>query len=136
MQGGSPGSQERAPVLFRLPFVPGSAGILRAMNSSPREPGGTRRLSELVEARRSGIRVLAERYGISNVRILGSVARGDSHARSDIDFLVDIPREATLFDLSRFRRELAALLGVDVDVVSSRALLPRDSDVLEVAIGL
>jgi hypothetical protein len=119
-----------------LPFEPGSAGILRAMNSSPRETGGNRRLSELVEARKPDIRVLAERYGISNVRIFGSVARGDSHARSDIDFLVDIPREATLFDLSRFRRELAALLGVDVDVVSSRALLPRDRDVLEEAIGL
>ena len=37
--------------------------------------------------------------------------------------------------MSQFRRELAALLGVDVDVVSSRALLLRDSDVLEEAIG-
>ena len=106
------------------------------MDSSPRETGGNRQLNDLVEARKPDIRVLAERYGISNVRIFGSVARGDSHARSDIDFLVDIPREATLFDLSRFRRELAALLGVDVDVVSSRALLPRDRDVLEEAIGL
>ncbi len=126
----------RACPLSRPRFEQGSAGILIAMNSSPRETGGNRRLSELVEARKPDIRVLAERYGISNVRIFGSVARGDSHARSDIDFLVDIPREATLFDLSRFRRELAALLGVDVDVVSSRALLPRDRDVLEEAIGL
>ena len=107
------------------------------MNSSPsRETGGNPRLSELVEGRKLDIRLLAERYGISNVRIFGSVARGDSHAGSDIDFLVDIPREATLFDLSRFRRELAALLGVEVDVVSSRALLSRDRDVLEEAIGL
>ena len=106
------------------------------MNSSPRETGRNPRLNELVEARRLDIQLLAERYGISNVRVFGSVARGDDHARSDIDFLVDIPREATLFDLSRFRRELSALLGVDVDVVSSRALLPRDRDVLEEAIGL
>ena len=107
------------------------------MNSSPnRETGGNPRLSKLVEGRKLDIRLLAERYGISNVRVFGSVARGDDHARSDIDFLVDIPREATLFDLSRFRRELAALLGVDVDIVSSRALLPRDRDVLEEAIGL
>ena len=121
----------QTPVRARL------AGILRAMNSSPsRETGGNPRLSELVEAHKPDIRLLADRYGISNVRIFGSVARGDSHARSDIDFLVDIPREATLFDLSRFRRELSALLGVEVDVVSSRALLPRDSDVLEEAIGL
>ena len=107
------------------------------MNSYPsRETGGNPRLSELVEGRKLDIRLLAERYGISNVRVFGSVARGDDHARSDIDFLVDIPQEATLFDLSRFRRELSALLGVDVDVVSSRALLPRDRDVLEEAIVL
>jgi hypothetical protein len=126
-----PGCLSRPPVRARL------AGILSAMNSTPsRETGGNPRLSELVEAHKPDIRLLADRYGISNVRIFGSVARGDSHARSDIDFLVDIPREATLFDLSRFRRELSALLGVEVDVVSSRALLPRDSDVLEEAIGL
>jgi predicted nucleotidyltransferase len=94
------------------------------------------RLRELVAARKNDIGLLADRYGISNVRIFGSVARGDAHSRSDIDFLVDVPRDASLFDLSRFRRELADLLGVDVDVISSRALLPRDQDVLEEAIGL
>jgi predicted nucleotidyltransferase len=95
-----------------------------------------RLLRELVESNKGAIESLADRFGISNVRIFGSVARGDSHAVSDIDFLVDLPRDATLFELSRFRRELSALLGVDVDVVSSRALLPRDRDVLEQAIGL
>ena len=94
------------------------------------------RLREMVGARRDDIGSLADRYGISNVRIFGSVARGDAHPRSDVDFLVDVPRDASLFDLSRFRRELSDLLGVEVDVISSRALLPRDHDVLEEAIGL
>jgi len=94
------------------------------------------RLREMVETRRDDIRSLADRYGISNVRIFGSVARGDDHSRSDVDFLVDVPRDASLIDLSRFRRELSDLLGVDVDVISSHALLPRDHDVLEEAIGL
>lgn len=93
-------------------------------------------LREMVETRKHDIRSLADRYGISNVRIFGSVARGDAHPRSDIDFLVDLPRDASLYDLSRFRRELAGLLGVDVNVVSSHALLPRDQDVLEEAIVL
>lgn len=93
-------------------------------------------LRELVETRKDDIGFLADRYGISNVRIFGSVARGDDHPGSDIDFLVDVPRDASLYDLSRFRRELADLLGVDVNVVSSRALLPRDQDVLEDAIRL
>lgn len=93
-------------------------------------------LREMVETRKNDIGSLAARYGISNVRIFGSVARGDAHPGSDVDFLVDVPRDASLYDLSRFRRELSELLGVEVDVVSSRALLPRDQDVLEEAIGL
>lgn len=110
-------------------------GILKHMSSSSRTIEN-HLLRELVENNKSDIESLAKRHGISNVRIFGSVARGDSHALSDIDFLVDLPRDATLFDLSRFRRELSALLGVEVDVVSSRALLPRDRDVLEQAISL
>jgi predicted nucleotidyltransferase len=106
------------------------------MNPSPNSGIEGSRLRELVRSRKGDIEALADRHRISNVRIFGSVARGDSHARSDIDFLVDVPRDATLFDLSRFRRELGELLGVNVDVVSSRALLPRDRDVLEEAIGL
>ena len=112
-------------------------GILSDMNSSARQ--GTienPRLRELVETRKDDIGSLADRYGISNVRIFGSVARGDADSRSDIDFLVDVPRNASLFDLSRFRRELSDLLGVDVDVVSSNALVPRDTDVLETAVAL
>jgi uncharacterized protein len=94
-------------------------------------------LREMVETRKDDIASLADRYGISNVRIFGSVARGDAHSRSDIDFLVDAPRDAALFDLSRFRRELSHLLGVDVDVISSHALiLPIDREFLEGAIGL
>lgn len=126
----------------RLPRPPSEGltsrrGILSDMKRSARK--GTiesPRLREMVETRKDDIESLADGYGISNVRIFGSVARGDAHSRSDIDFLVDVPRDASLFDLSRFRRELSDLLGVDVDVISSRALLPGDRDVLEEAIGL
>ena len=112
-------------------------GILSDMTPSARQGAiESPQLREMVEARKDDIGSLADRYGISNVRIFGSVARGDAHSRSDVDFLVDVPRDASLFDLSRFRRELSELLGVDVDVISSHALLPRDHDVLEEAIGL
>lgn len=67
------------------------------------------------------------------MRVFGSLARGDYTAVSDVDLLVDLDPEVTLFSLSRMRRELSDALGVDVDVVSSRALLPRDVDVLEEA---
>lgn len=93
-------------------------------------------LRSLVEARKSEIAALGHRYRLSNIRLFGSVARGHSRVDSDVDFLVDPSQDATLFDLAGFRREVEGLLGVDVDVVSSRALLPRDSDVLEDAVAL
>ncbi len=100
------------------------------------EPSDGRDLRSLVEARKQDIEVLARRYRVSNIRLFGSVARGEGHPDSDIDFLVDPLEDATLFDLAGFRRELQAMLGVDVDVVSSRALLPRDRDVLDDAVAL
>lgn len=53
-----------------------------------------------------------------------------------MDLLVDLAPGVTLIDLSRLRRKLSELLGVPVDIVSSRALLPRDQDVLDDAIAL
>lgn len=64
------------------------------------------------------------------------MARGDHTAGSDIDLLVDFPADITLFGTAAFKRELRGLLGVDVDVVSARALLPRDRDVVEDAQAL
>lgn len=107
------------------------------MTATPEQgPSDPRDLRSLVEARKQDIEVLARRYRVSNIRLFGSVARGDGHPDSDIDFLVDPLEDASLFDLAGFRRELQAMLGVDVDVVSSRALLPRDRDVLHDAVAL
>ena len=115
----------------------GRSGTLDRMTAIPQpQPVEGVQLRALVEMRKDDIEALARRYGIGNLRLFGSVARGDSGPASDIDFLADLPADATLFDLSGFRRELDAMLGVDVDVVSSRALLPRDGDVLEEAVAL
>ena len=109
----------------------GRPGTLDRMTAtSQSQPVEGVQLRALVETRKDDIEALARRHGISNLRLFGSVARGDSGPASDIDFLVDLPAAATLFDLAGFRRELEEMLGMDVDVVSSRALLPRDGDVL------
>lgn len=79
---------------------------------------------------------VAARCGASNVRVFGSVARGDHGPDSDIDLLVDLDPGVTLFGLNRLRRELSELLGAPVDVVSAAALLPRDDDVVRDAIAL
>ena len=57
---------------------------------------------------------------ISNVRLVGSVARGEDTEDSDIDFLVDTAPGTTLFDIGGLSEDLADLLGVPVDIISSK----------------
>ncbi len=56
--------------------------------------------------------------------MFGSVARGESDAGSDIDFLVDLEPDRSLFDLSGLLLDLEALLQTEVDVVTERGLRP------------
>jgi len=65
---------------------------------------------------------LAERRGIRNIRVFGSVARGDEHQGSDIDLLVDVDDGVGLVGLAGTARELSDLLGVPVDVVPADSL--------------
>jgi predicted nucleotidyltransferase len=83
---------------------------------------------ELVARRRSEILALARRYGASNVRIFGSVARGDADEQSDIDFLVDLQEGRSLFDLGGLVVDLTSLLGRSVDVVTVNSLKDRIRD--------
>lgn len=65
---------------------------------------------------------LAARYGATNVRVFGSVARGEAQAGSDIDLLVQMEPGRSLFDLAALVVELEALLGRPVDVVPDDAI--------------
>ena len=67
----------------------------------------------------------AIRNGAANVRVLGSVARGNDRPDSDIDFLVTLEPGRSLLDLARLLRELNALLELSVDVVTEAGLGPR-----------
>jgi predicted nucleotidyltransferase len=79
----------------------------------------------LVAEKRSEILAVAARYGITNVRVFGSVARHEARPESDLDLLVTFGPTATLFDLIRFERDLSALLGLRVEVASDRGLKDR-----------
>ncbi|MBI2320978.1 MAG: nucleotidyltransferase family protein [Chloroflexi bacterium] len=68
---------------------------------------------------------IASRYGASNVRVFGSVARGDEDAASDIDLLVDLEPGRSLFDLGGLLMDIEELLGCRVDVVTEAGLRPR-----------
>jgi predicted nucleotidyltransferase len=77
---------------------------------------------ESLRKERTTILALAERHGVRNIRVFGSVARGDNREDSDIDFLVDFEKGRNLFDLGGFLMDLQDLLGVKVDVVTPNSL--------------
>jgi hypothetical protein len=79
----------------------------------------------MLQVRRNDILSVAARYGARNVRVFGSVARGDARPDSDVDILVDMEPGRSLFDLGGLLSELQTLLDVDVDVVTEKGLRPR-----------
>ncbi|MCW5700719.1 MAG: nucleotidyltransferase family protein [Rhodospirillales bacterium] len=78
--------------------------------------------------RRDEILRLAAEHGAFNVRVFGSVARGEADETSDIDFLVAMEPRRSLFDLGGLQYDLQALLGCPVDVVTERGLKARIRD--------
>lgn len=85
-------------------------------------------LAKLLEKNRKSILEAAARNGASNVRVFGSVARGDYDKNSDIDFLVELEPGRSLFDLSSLISELEEILKVKVDVGTYRMLKPRNKE--------
>ncbi|MGH9552316.1 MAG: nucleotidyltransferase family protein [Terriglobales bacterium] len=94
-------------------------------------------VAKLLKEKREEILVIAARRGAYNVRVFGSVARGNSQESSDIDFLVDLEHGRTLLDIGGLLMDLSKLLGCDVDIVTEKGLNEdfRD-DVLKEAIPL
>jgi predicted nucleotidyltransferase len=82
-------------------------------------------LEGLLKTKREEILKVCAKYGAHNVRVFGSVARGEADEKSDIDFLVEIEPGRTLFDLGGLLYDLEQLLGCRVDVVTGRGLKPR-----------
>ncbi|MBU0988049.1 MAG: nucleotidyltransferase family protein [Proteobacteria bacterium] len=77
---------------------------------------------KLIKKKRSAVLALATRHGARNVRLFGSVARGDAGVGSDIDLLVKMEEGRSLLDLSALTLDLQDLLGVKVDVISEDGL--------------
>lgn len=75
---------------------------------------------------RAEVLAVAARHGAEQVRVVGSVGRGDATDASDIDLLVRFGREVTLLGLSRRQVALIDLLRVPVDVVAEDGLRPTD----------
>lgn len=67
---------------------------------------------------------VTRRYGVTNVRLFGSFARGEQRRNSDVDLLVDLPDGMTLLKLAGLKRELEDALNRKVDVVPARSIKP------------
>ena len=80
---------------------------------------------EQVRSRREEILALAAESKVGNVRVIGSVARGDQRPDSDLDLLVACEPECSLWDLTGFEGHLKDLLGVRVEVATEGAQKPR-----------
>jgi len=78
----------------------------------------------VLQAVRERLPELRSRYSVRAIWLFGSLARGESTERSDVDLLVEFDAVPDLLDFVSLRDELSAALGVPVDLVMKRALRP------------
>jgi predicted nucleotidyltransferase len=95
------------------------------------------RIDELLKEKREEVLRIAERHGARNIRVFGSVARGEAGPDSDVDFLVEMEKGRSLLDHAALLLALQELLGCKVDVVTERGLRERYRDrILREAVSL
>lgn len=75
------------------------------------------------------LQLLAKKHGISEIFVTGSVARGEEGSASDVDFLVEMDQDASLFGVAGFMFEAEQLLGVPVDVIPISLLSEIDDQI-------
>ena len=125
---GPPGA-DTAPAALVAPAVEAAAtaGPDGAAIAAParvrRRPSST--LTWVLRDKREQIVRIAEAHGASNVRVFGSVARGEDDNDSDIDLLFDYGPTMGLFEVSGLKLQLEEELGRPVDVANARSLWPR-----------
>ncbi len=81
--------------------------------------------SDTLKRHRADVLKLAAKYGATDIRVSGSVARGDANESSDIDLLVRMTPGRSVFDIGGLLMDVQDLLGRRVDVVTERGLRPR-----------
>lgn len=79
-------------------------------------------MSPILDQKREEILRIAERHGACNVRVFGSMARGEDRPDSDLDLLVDVGPKPSPFFLGGLLADLEDLLGRNVDVVTEAGL--------------
>jgi len=75
-------------------------------------------LNTLITKNRNAIKEIARRYNATNIRIFGSMARGDASPDSDVDILADLDTNTSLLDRIALSQEIEDLLGRKIDLVT------------------
>ncbi|MEA2463179.1 MAG: uncharacterized protein QOJ98_926 [Acidobacteriota bacterium] len=82
-------------------------------------------IEEILGEKREAILRIAEKHGVTSIRVFGSVARGEAGPESDVDFLIEAGPNTSPWFPGGLVADLEELLGRHVDVVESDALRPR-----------
>jgi predicted nucleotidyltransferase len=107
------------------------AGCTLFSTMQPTRSSSTADLRERIALHRAAILRIAEARGAVDIRVFGSVARGDDTPASDIDFLVRLAEGRDIVDLAGLRLDLAELLDADVDVSTPTMLRPEILELVE-----
>jgi predicted nucleotidyltransferase/DNA-binding XRE family transcriptional regulator len=116
--------QPSVPTLTALVAATGFELDLRLRSTPRRLETLTGPIGRRVRRRRRQLLETALAHGIEDVRVFGSVARGEDGPASDLDLLVDLPTGMGLIGLGRARDALEAIVGCSVDLIPARDLKP------------
>lgn len=120
----------REPSLATLSSLVEACGVSLEVQLGDALPPGTGLsavgpIGRRLRRRRAAVLAVAARHGMTELRVFGSVARGQDTDSSDLDLLVRVPEGTGLLALGRFTQELEDLLHVPVDVVPDDSVKPR-----------
>ena len=94
-------------------------------------------IKQLLHERRTDIQKAAAKHGAFNLRVFGSVVRGEKAEDSDIDFLVDTGQKTNPWFPGGFILELEEMLGRPIEIVTEKGLNPLiRNQVMKEAISL
>jgi predicted nucleotidyltransferase len=94
-------------------------------------------LNKILDINREKILRIAASYGARDLRVFGSVSRGEANLKSDIDILITLETGRSLLDIVALKQDLEDLLGCKLDVVTEEAVSPYiREEILSNAISL
>ena len=94
-------------------------------------------ISNNIKSKRKEILDIAQKYGATNLRVFGSMARGEGSPESDLDIIVEMEKGRSLLDIIAIKQDIEELLGRKVDIVTEASISPYIRDtVLREAVNL